>query len=195
MLITVKRDKNENIVIEDMVSGARVVLKPYQSVYVLKRLADELGYRVSIRKPMVRFKLEALSLRVWLTEGKQTRMFIVPLDVVLTYVNTLRNLRQSANTSRVSKRDLTGFVARELVGKYKDLEKFLQGGNFDWEKFFGSRTEYYVYFHVPVLLLEQLGLVKLTSRYVNMTDSVLHVNVDVIREWLSKSQSNSRPKK
>lgn len=183
-MIVVKRDEDSNLVIEDRVSGARVVLKPYQGVYVLKKLADELGYRVSIRKPMVRFKLEALSLRVWLTEGKQTRMFIIPLDVVLTYVYVLRSLRQA--TGRVSKRDLTGAVVKELANKYRDLEKFLQGGSFDWEKFFGSRTEYYVYFHVPVVLLENLGLVKLASRYVTINDSILQVDTNSIKQLLSK---------
>lgn len=183
-MITVKRDADGNLVIEDKTASSRLVLKPYQAVYVMKKLADELGYRVSISKPVIRFKLEALAVKVWLTEGRQTRMFVIPLDVVLTYVSVLRRVKQSA--SRISKRELTGLVVNELLDKYRNLEKYVTGNGFDWEKFFGSRTDYYVYFHVPVLLLESLGLTKLTSKYVHIPDTLLQVNDEAVKKWLSK---------
>lgn len=183
-MIEVKRDNAGNIVIEDKTSKTRLVLKPYQGVFVLKKLADELGFRVSLSKPMVKFKLEAMVVRVWLTEGRQTRMFVIPLDVLATYITILQSVKQTS--SRIPKRELAGMVVNELVKKYDELKKFISSGAYDWEKFFGSRTEYYVYFHVPVLVLESLGLVKLTSKHVQINDTIMQVSQVSLKNWLSK---------
>lgn len=185
-MISVERNRDGDIVIKNDSSVNELVLKPHQAIYLLKKLADELGYKVTVSKPVIRFKLEALStIRVWMIEGKQSRTFVIPLDIILSYVAVLKSIKNESR-DKVSKREVVGHVINKLTSKYKELEKYFKDGDFDWEKFFGSRTDYYTYFHVPVLILEKLGFIKLTSRSIVIKDTVLSINDEQVKKALPK---------
>lgn len=185
-----------NVVIE--VGKEKIVLTEPQGKLVLKKLAEIYGFRVLPTKPDIRVVYEPVSqnIKIYIFEGKGVRDIVVPLKVVVTYLQVLKRL----GPGRHSKRELAELVMNELVKDpeiSKKLEKYFVGGVFDWEKFFGGRSEYYELFRAPLLLLDKLDVVEeKQGTHITVTDRVADVDENELTSYLrSYSSEKAEPKR
>ena len=165
----------EKIVIEN---GSKIILDENQARYLLKKLADTLGYRINPVKPDVTFKLAGPGLiYIAIYEGKGQKTIVLPVDVIREYIAVLSQLGPGKHKKRL----VANMVLTRLAGdeRFKPaLEKYIIDGKLDWEKFFGGREEYYTYFRAPILVLEKLGYVKeLRSPYITVTEKIESENL------------------
>lgn len=175
--------RGDKVVLEVEEEGSKAVheLTYQQAAYLAQRLAELLGFRLQVRNPVVLFKLEPNGVvSALLVEGPHEIRYDVPVEVIDAYIDAIRNL----SVARVSKRDLAAAALGRLAskGKFSDLQKFLSGSKFDWEKLFGDRTAYYVYFRVPVMILERLGVLRLSHGYAEVVEAPDRVKIRVSLE-------------
>ncbi|MEM4430567.1 MAG: hypothetical protein QXM08_05340 [Thermofilaceae archaeon] len=170
-MIVVYRDASSGRVVVDLKDrGLSIDLEDHEATYLMKKLADELGYRVILRRAQIHMRREAGGMiRVWIREGKVLRTVLVPVEVVSAYVEALSSLQ----VQRISKQELAELVVPRLAGKYRELSRFLVNGALNWEMFFGSRETYYTFFYVPLLVIEQSKAIKCYNKYVRILDQAL----------------------
>lgn len=185
-MITVYKT-NQHIIIE--ANNQKITLTENQARYILKKLADTLGYRVTTQKPTLTYKLEPGGLlRIVVHEGKGQRVSIIPIDVLHTFLETLKQL----GPGKHQKRKLATTIIEKLVKDKrikKQLEPYYINGKFDWEKFMGGRDEYYAYFRAPILILEENGIVKSTrTSTITITDKINTTTYKTILEKIKKQK-------
>jgi len=173
---------HDNIVVET--DSKKILLKDYEARYLLLKLAQVLGYKVTPKKPVIKYSLSTGAVHVVLREGRISRTYTLPLAVLTKIIEALQELGPGRHEKRL--------VAEKVALKLKTLkhvegmlDKYFVNNVFDWEKFLGGRQEYYMLFRVPLLLLEELGLLKESrGKYVNVTDRIEEIDTGELLGFL-----------
>ena len=84
--------------------------------------------------------------------GKEEQKFTVPVENVLKLWSVMFR-------HKIGEKIPSHKVAEEICREI-GLTKYFRGGRFNWQEFFGTRRDYYVYFYLPVKILEKKGYVK-----------------------------------
>jgi len=87
--------------------------------------------------------------------GKEEQVYRIPKENVLTAWSIL--LKYPMNV-KVKSRDVAEEICKAL-GIRRYFRRIGDREFFDWEKFFGSRGDYYRYFYLPIKVLEAKGLI------------------------------------
>ena len=182
MAILVYLDPEGNVIIE-VPGSCKLRLHQYQARYLLRTLAEKLGYRIQNLRPSIIWKLTTLGhVRIEIHEGTKGGVKEVVLNRKLleAYLETLRKLGSGKYTKRELAKHLVSTAMSVDDDAKRELERYIIGGEFDWEKFFGGRNEYYTYYRAPVLLFEELGLVKSRGSYIYITDKVSSASFELL---------------
>jgi len=152
-------EKKDSVVIEK--DGQRIELAESEGKLVLKRLAEIYGFKLNAIKPIVTYKYDPLSknAKIFIHEGRQLKTYVIPTLLITIYLRVLKML----GPGKHMKREIARLAAEEML-KYPELRdrisQYYVGTEFDFEKFFGSRADYYELFRAPILLFDKLGFVK-----------------------------------
>jgi len=158
-MVTLVYEKKNSVVIEK--DGQRIELTESEGKMVLKRLAEIYGFKLNAIKPLVSYKYDPLSknIKIFIHEGRQLKTYVVPTLLIAIYLRVLKSL----GPGKHMKREIARLAVEEML-KHPELRdrisQYYVGTEFDFEKFFGSRADYYELFRAPILLLDKLGFVK-----------------------------------
>lgn len=161
--------------------GVEIPLNYKDAETLLMQLASMLPYRVlrALREVEVaEVDVSKKYLVVKFPEGRNQRKVKVYFDVIKAHLDAMRIIGLGRG---VSKREYARLVIEELVSKTtNDALKKLCYRNLplDWEKFIGRRTDYYILYYVPLLLLRSAGCVDLkptSIRVIEIPKSLKHL--------------------
>lgn len=158
VLVSASKDK---VIIE--FDNSTVELSHEEAVLLVNSLANHLGFRVYFLKPYVKFTVEsANTIIVDIYEGRNAVSMKVHADIIKAYIDVINTHKGEEMKKREFVEDALVILLRNDLFK-DDIAKFFYRRKFDWEKFFGDRRRYYLYYRAPALLLEKLDKIFLTK--------------------------------
>ena len=139
------------------VNGSRLSLSVDAARVLARKLGAEVGLRVSLGVPAVRYRKAPGGYIVDIMEGSRVKSVVVPRGLVEAYVEAARRL----GPGRYHIRDFVEKALRIAVlrGAAGEAAQFLHPG-LDWESLFGHRELYYRYARAPILLLHEMGIIE-----------------------------------
>jgi len=178
-------EKKDSVIIEK--NGVRIELTEPEGKMVLKKLAEIYGFKLNAVKPLVTFSYNPVSkkVKVFIHEGRQVKTYVIPSQLVAIYIRVLKELGPGKHL----KREIARRAAEEML-KYPELRdrisQYYVGTEFDFQKFFGGRADYYELFRAPILLLDKLGYVReYWGIKVDVTDKILEASAEDVERALS----------
>lgn len=147
------------------VDGKRVSVTKPQALILVRKIAKVLGLRVTTRKPILSYRITTGFLVADVIEGAGSRVARVPLKALKAYEDVVASLRPGS----YHKRDFARMAFLRMRELGLDVSNYLSpDGTLDWERLIGNRDDFYALFRVPVLILEERGLIETTQRHVKI---------------------------
>jgi len=192
-MIDVYTDGN-NIIIKRR--GITIIMSQSEGKLLMKKLADIYGYRLSSLKPSITYRYDPVSkmVRIIVHEGKTTKDASIPVDVLLLYLEVMKRLGQG----KFKKRDIVRLVADEMMKNKKlrnKISQYYSDNTFDFERFFGSRVDYYELYRAPILLLYKFGIAKEKGATIEITEAITKIrDLDLLHMLDSENKKSKKYK-